>query len=167
VLPVPPAGFAAPYKSQNNTMCYSLSIIPNRNPNNDLLNVMHTYTCTSILQSVSAPSGDVRPQCCLAYLAAPFFFLLFGRPRRVFASMMSCDCLFSPSRVTTSSSSPLASSSTQKHQHTLTEQAPSCKGARSYKGATAPKGPNSRLAPEPLPHVRLTRARTVSIGPVT
>ena len=54
------------------------------------------------------------------YLAPPFFFLLPGRPRLVLDSMMSCDCFLRPCRVTTSSSSPLASSSIHTHTHRKT-----------------------------------------------
>jgi len=75
----------------------------------------HTQSYAGLRSVVTRRASDV-------YFAAPFFFLLLGRPRRVLASMMSCDCFLSPCRVTTSSSSPLASSSASKHQLTVIDR---------------------------------------------
>jgi len=70
--------------------------------------------------SSSSSSSSIIIIMSVGYLAPPFFFLLPGRPLRVLDSMMSWDCFLRPCRVTTSSSSPLASSSTTPHTITRT-----------------------------------------------
>jgi len=69
----------------------------------------------ALLMSTTVIITDEYDVCL--YLT-PFFFLLPGRPRLVFDSMIICDCFFRPCLVTTSSSSPLSSSSARHNSNT-------------------------------------------------